>query len=290
VLDAMPQGATRPAAGSGPLVAGRAGTSHTAWPAAATRPTRDRPQLSLLLVPKNAADQGTAPTWVFPFNAPPAPGAGDNQALAINTTDGSTVYDVAFALVWVTDGTADNRNEAYALASCQNCATVAIGFQVVLVVGQANVVVPRNIAVAVNYACVECVTVALAKQLVITLPGALSDAGSAELARVWSRLTELAAHLQNVSLQQLQAELTRVETDILDIIRREAPPGTTAPSGPPTGTTTLPGAPATGTAPAVPPSAGETATPSPSEPTTSQPPTTTTEPDPTTSTPAPTTA
>ena len=62
-----------------------------------------------------------------------------------------SVYDVAFALVWA-DGTSDvqNTNEAYALASCSACTTVAVGFQVVLVLGQANVVVPENLSAAVN--------------------------------------------------------------------------------------------------------------------------------------------
>ena len=48
-----------------------------------------------------------------------------------------------------------NRNEAYALASCRDCRTVAVAFQVVLVVGSVDVVVPQNLAAAVNYACVR---------------------------------------------------------------------------------------------------------------------------------------
>ncbi len=60
-----------------------------------------------------------APTWVFPFDKPLSPGEGDNQAMAVNTTDGTIVYDTAFALVWVEDGAAAlNTNEAFAFASC----------------------------------------------------------------------------------------------------------------------------------------------------------------------------
>ena len=42
------------------------------------------------------------------------PGEGGNQAMAVNTTDGSTLYDVAFALVWADGDTVANTNEAYA--------------------------------------------------------------------------------------------------------------------------------------------------------------------------------
>ena len=50
-------------------------------------------------------------------------------------------------------------------------------------VGSVDVVVPQNLAAAVNYACVECVTYALATQLVVTLAGPLSDDGR----RPWPR-------------------------------------------------------------------------------------------------------
>ena len=68
---------------------------------------------------------------------------------------------------------ADNTNEAYAAASCDNCAAVAVAFQVVLVVGDADVAVPQNLAVAVNYDCTSCLTYALAVQLFVTLDGPL---------------------------------------------------------------------------------------------------------------------
>ena len=152
------------------------------WAATSSPPTRQDPRLALVLIPTAppaagdaAADGpiasapatispgGTAPTWVFPFDPPKAPGEGDNQALAVNTGDGSNHYDVAFALVWADEGEVLQRNEAYALASCADCRTVAIAFQVVLVVGQADVVVPQNISAAVNYDCVRCLTLAVAR-------------------------------------------------------------------------------------------------------------------------------
>ena len=44
-------------------------------------------------------------------------------------------YDVAMAMVWVEGDQALNTNEAVALSSCSNCVSVAVAFQVVVIVG-----------------------------------------------------------------------------------------------------------------------------------------------------------
>ncbi|HEY3543264.1 MAG TPA: hypothetical protein VGK79_12050 [Gaiellaceae bacterium] len=106
----------------------------------------------------------------FPFKLPAAPRAGDTQALAVNTTDGGVLYKVAYALVTVRDGDAvTNTNGAYAFASCTSCTTVAVAFQVVLVVGESSVVAPGNAAGALNVDCPACLTTAIADQIVVTL-------------------------------------------------------------------------------------------------------------------------
>jgi putative peptide zinc metalloprotease protein len=178
---------------------------------------------------------------VFPFDRPLPPADGDNQALAVNTEDGSVAYDVSFSLVWVDDDEAAlNRNEAYAAASCRDCRTVAVAFQVVLLVGSVDVVVPQNLSTAVNYACLECVTYALATQLVVTVPGPLSDAASQELAAIWADLQEFGQQIEGVPLAELRDRLSDFEARILDVVRpevTEAPEGTgsaTPTSGAPT--------------------------------------------------------
>ena len=173
-----------------------------------------------------AGDVATADdqTWVFPFNRPPAPGEGDNQALAVNTEDGSTLYDVAFALVWAEGDTTDNVNSAYALASCRDCTTVAIAFQVVLVVGQSDTIVPQNLAAAVNYNCISCVTAALARQLVLTIEGPLSDLAMEELTALWREIAAFGADLEGLSLGEIQARLTSYEEQIIAIIERDQGP------------------------------------------------------------------
>ena len=224
----------------GALHEGRTGQTVALWPDGTALPTREQPQLSMVLVPRQGAapasapgepgtDQspGTAtgdaapPSWVFPFDKPPAPEEDGNQALAVNTTDGSVSYDVAFALVWAEDGPVDTRNEAYAFASCADCAAVAVGFQVVLIVGQADVVVPENLSAAANYNCVRCLTYALASQLVLTLDGPLSTDGTARLNTLWQEIAEFGRTLQGVPLSEIEDRLSAYKEQLMEVIRTD---------------------------------------------------------------------
>ena len=62
-------------------------------------------------------------------------GANDNAAVAINTTDNSSVFDLAFSIRDVMNGVVDQTNTAVAYASCNSCRSVAIAIQIVLVMG-----------------------------------------------------------------------------------------------------------------------------------------------------------
>lgn len=206
------------------LQEGRQGAGRAVWPQGAALPTAEAPQLAVVMVPRGgqaAAGGEQLPTWVFPFDRPLPPGDGGNQAIAVNTEDGSRLYDVAFALVWADGETVANTNEAYALASCTACQTVAVAFQVVLILGDANVVVPENVAAAVNYSCVQCVTQALATQLVVTLSGPLSAASAADLANLWKEISAFGDTIQGVPLSELQERLTEFERQILAIVQQD---------------------------------------------------------------------
>jgi putative peptide zinc metalloprotease protein len=194
-------------------------------------PTAERPALSVVLVPRTdgprlvptgsatgavdtpgtgpravptgsaagAADTpGNLQTWVFPFNRPAAPGQDDNQAIAVNTQDGGVVYDVAFALVWA-EGEVNSANSAYALASCADCKTVAVAFQVVIVVGQSNSIAPENLAVAINYNCASCVTLAIAQQLLVTVDRPLTDEARAQVEALWSDIAAFGESLDGLA-------------------------------------------------------------------------------------------
>ena len=222
----------------------------TVWASTSTPPTRRHPELALVLVPKGAARGGTTagrPAWVFPFNRPGPPGAGDNQAFAVNTTDGSSVYDVAFAMVWADGSSVTNRNEAYAFASCASCTTVAVAFQVVLIVGQADVAIPQNLSGAVNYSCARCVTYALAQQLVLTVPGDLDADQHRRLDALWQQISAFAATVQDVPLDRVRNGLLAFQDQVRALVKDVGTPATAAsstasPTGPGTATGT-PGGP-----------------------------------------------
>lgn len=192
----------------------------TQIPALAMVP-REAGHPTLLLVSQNGTLQtlladGSGTAKAFPFSMPTAPGPGDTQALAVNGTDGATVYDVAYALVTVTDGApVTNTNSAFALASCTRCTTVAVSFQVVLVVGQSNVVVPVNAAVAANGGCLQCVTSALAVQLVTTLNALPSAQVQQELNQALSGL----ANVKGLSPAAIYQEMQAVETHVVGILQ-----------------------------------------------------------------------
>jgi len=169
--------------------------------------------------PDQAGGTASGSAWPFPFDPPDQPGPGDNQALAINTEDGSSVVDVAIALVWVSgDETVDNENAAYAYASCSNCQTLAIAFQVVLVIGYAQVVMPTNAAVAVNFDCDHCTTAALAMQLVATLAQEPSDEAMSQLNAIWTQLEQASQDFSLLPLADVYAILDQTRTSILDIL------------------------------------------------------------------------
>ena len=239
-------GLARPAPG---LAVGSTGRSIAYFPTGQV-PTRDHPVLAAVLVPHDAggpttaqpggAGAGTAPAatgsasaWIFPFDQPPAPGPGDTQALAVNTQDDTVTYDTAFALVWA-DGSepVTNTNEAYAVASCEHCAAVAVSFQVVLVVGQADIAVPQNVSVAVNYDCTSCLTYSLAVQLFVTLDGPLTADQTARLDALWQQVMAYGAHLDEVPLSEIRGTLSQFETQILTIVGVD-PSALTSPSASP---------------------------------------------------------
>ena len=208
-------------------------TATTLWPAAdRVLPTREHPAVALVLSPRTADttaaagatnDSGAAtPTWVFPFNQPAPPGPGDNQSLAVVTEDGGTAYDVAFALVWADSDTVVNSNEAYAFASCEDCRAVAVSFQVVAVVGQADLAAPQNIAAAVNYNCLRCVTDALAVQLVVSVPEDLSPAARRALTRLWRQIARFGHHMSGLTIDEIRQRLADYERQIIAIVHPTA--------------------------------------------------------------------
>jgi putative peptide zinc metalloprotease protein len=274
------------------LIEGQRGVMWALWDKGTPLPTKDSPQLALVLVPKsqpllgggggggyrtadtaestiprtitaNQKDQG----WVFPFDKPLAPGPGDNQALAVNYRSNTVVYEAAFAFVYATDGAdAMNVNEAQAYASCYNCAAVAIAYQVVFVVDTPgaddndtdptkdtndNVAVPQNLAGALNYMCVNCMTYAYARQLFVTLDEPLSQDAIDQLEALWKKIDDYADAIEagKVPLSEIAPQLEAYTKQIVEIVNADQPGTIPTPTASPTASPTpAPTAPSTAAA------------------------------------------
>lgn len=156
----------------------------------------------------------------FPFRLPGHPSKNGTQAEAVNTADGSTLYDVAFAVVTVSGGApVEQTNAAYAIAHCNACTTVAVSYQIVLVVGTSAVITPVNAAAAVNYECPACTTTAIADQMIVTVTSAPSKTLLSELEADLKQLDDLSllgaagtpaavAAAVTAVQQQVEAQLT----------------------------------------------------------------------------------
>ena len=238
------------------------GYARTLLPADGPMPTEQHPQPALVLIPHTDTGTGTSdetgdepdgstddgnetdgdtdapPTWVFPFDQPLPPGAGDNQALAVNTADGTVTYDVAVAMVWVTDDTVLNTNEAMAAASCSDCAAVAVAFQVVLIVGDADVVVPQNLSTAVNYDCFRCITAAIASQLVVTVDALPGEEQVVALTALWNQILAFTETIPDLSLDEVLGQLEDYQQQILEILDVAVQESATDPEALPTAAAT----------------------------------------------------
>lgn len=147
----------------------------------------------------------------------------DNIAVAVNTEDGASVFRLAFSVRQVSKDVVDQTNTAIALASCTDCQTVALAFQVVLVNSDADVVTPENLALAYNDQCVLCVTYASATQLVLGFDGRvrLSGEGWARLAALHRSLRELEDAAASMTVVELDAAVQAAKHELLAILDEE---------------------------------------------------------------------
>jgi putative peptide zinc metalloprotease protein len=142
--------------------------------------------------------------------APAAAVAQDNSAVAINTKDDSSLFDLAFSIKEVGGEVVDQTNQAVAYSNCRECQTVAIAIQVLIVTTEnPDVVMPTNLAVAVNENCDTCVTMALAYQFVV------GGAGLELTKRGERQLREIRRELQRLGRQGLSAAEIRDRTAAL---------------------------------------------------------------------------
>lgn len=178
--------------------------------------------------------------------APPV-GAQDTGAVAVNTRDGATVFDLAFAIHRVT-GDVYATNLALAYASCETCQTIAISIQVVLVSGTAEVVAPVNAAIAINESCTDCQTLASAYQYVFALgtPIRLTGDGWQEVALIRQQLNGL--RNEELPIDQVQTVVDELMDDLRAVLAEELVPIRPQEAAPEETQTPSPSPPAEGTA------------------------------------------
>ncbi len=173
--------------------------------------------------PAGGNSSSTAPVTAtaFQFKLPPAPRPGDSQAVAVGSKDGGVKYTIAYSVVTVDNGSpVTDRNSAYAMASCNSCTTVAVSFQVVLIVGHTSVIAPINEAEALNVNCPACTTTALADQIVVTLTKLPSKALLATLNADLKQLGDLSALGAGGTPAAVTAEVAQVQSEIDQQLRQ----------------------------------------------------------------------
>jgi putative peptide zinc metalloprotease protein len=148
-----------------------------------------------------------------------------NEVKAVNTEDGASVFRFALSISKVTDGVVDQKNTATAHASCVDCATVAVAFQVIFVSGDANVVVPENRAEAANVDCQECLTYAAATQIVVGIDGKeLTDNGKRRLKDLEKRMRDVERNADNMTDAELLKAAQDAEAELIAILNEELVP------------------------------------------------------------------
>ena len=150
--------------------------------------------------------------------------AQDNTAIVINTKDGTSVFKFAFSISRTMSEVVDQTNAAVAYAECEQCVTVALAIQVVLVMSDPSIVTPTNVAIAINNECNLCSTLASAYQIVLSTGGPVrfTKEGRRRIQELRKRLKELLA--AGLPIDQLQAEIDLLVDELKDVIRNELVP------------------------------------------------------------------
>ncbi|MEO8687595.1 MAG: hypothetical protein ABI611_05175 [Solirubrobacteraceae bacterium] len=144
--------------------------------------------------------------------------AQDNSAVAENTTDGSSVFQLAFDIRETMQPVVEETNTAIAYSNCDNCRTVAIAIQIVLVMGDVTSATPQNVAVAVNEQCTACETFAAAYQFVLSTGGPVRFTKQAqrELHEIKKLLQRLGR--SDIPLAELDARLKEIKARIKRVL------------------------------------------------------------------------
>ena len=174
--------------------------------------------LSLLLA---LAVAGVSPTPAWAQEDDDNDSGGDNAAVAINTEDGASIFEFAFSIRRVAGEVVDETNTAVAYNECEQCRAVAVAIQIVLVVGHPSVVTPGNVAVAVNYQCTLCESLAMAYQFVVGVPADFHFSGRArsEIVHIRNEIRKL--RKEDLPLDELRRRIDALADRLRQVIRED---------------------------------------------------------------------
>lgn len=192
-------------------------------------------------------------------------GGGKNQVRVVNQEDNTLRIVGRIQLNHIDGPTAAPENFADAYSSCRQCQTLAVALQINLISTSTSDVRPQNAAVALNYQCTGCTTVAKALQYNLSVPDPNRTASD-----VRDLVHAMKAELQRLrtepglTIDQAEAQVNSVITQFQQLeqylhTRQQTNTNSTSPSVTPLPSPTVT---ATGTATAT-PSATASVTPSP---------------------------
>jgi putative peptide zinc metalloprotease protein len=144
-----------------------------------------------------------------------------NLAQAVNTTDGSSLFEFAFAIHKAAGDIVDNTNAAIAMASCTSCQTVAIAIEIVLVTGSPTTFTPQNVAIAYNEHCNLCDTFASAYQFVVQSQGPVhfTHDGKRQLEAIRREIASWGR--RGLTPAQMREKLPALMQQVQDILRTQ---------------------------------------------------------------------
>lgn len=162
---------------------------------------------------------------------------GENVAVAINTKDGTTVFETAFLITYAASGVVDQKNAAIAYSSCNLCRSFAAAIQVVLVPeDRARDITPTNTSIAINEECPGCETVSFATQIILGVSGPvrLTEEGNEMMEEIWEDLEELSEEAEDLSVEEITARYEDIIARLEDILENELVPVGGRPEAPET--------------------------------------------------------
>jgi putative peptide zinc metalloprotease protein len=149
----------------------------------------------------------------------------DAHAVVVNHGDNRYRYALTLKIVHTFSDVVDPQNAAVAVAvDCNDCQTVAISLEGVLVYGDPTVFAPENLALAYNENCTNCATLAAAYQEEVQTDGRvrITGAGRREIAAI--RVDLQSIRKGGLTLGEIDAKVNADAARLLDVLKNQTRP------------------------------------------------------------------